>query len=46
MIRKNNELLVEVKKAMRDGPGEIIQTHIASKEDMFENARMYSNLHF
>lgn len=46
MIRKKEECLTEIRKAMREGPGEVLVTTLASKEEMYENARMYANLHF
>ena len=46
MIRRKEECNVEIKKAMRDGPGQVIQTTIASKEEMLNNARMFSKLYF
>ena len=46
MIKRNEERLVEVRKAMREGPGEVIVSEIANKEEMYNNARLYSSMHF
>lgn len=46
MIRRKEECQNEVRVAMREGPGQVLVTSLASKEEMYENARMYSTLHF
>jgi len=40
MLRKDNERQVSVKEKLFDAPGQAIQKHIVSKEEMYNHARL------
>jgi len=44
MLRKASECAVKVNEAMRGGPGSVVLTEIASKEEMFSKARLFSKI--
>ena len=46
MIRRKEECNFEIRKAMREGPGEVAVTNFASKEEMIGSSRMFASLHF
>lgn len=46
MIRRKEECNFEIRKAMREGPGEVAVTNFASKEEMLGSSRMFASLHF
>ncbi len=45
MIRRKEECKVEVREAMKGGPGSVVQTSFASKEELLNKARLFGNLH-
>jgi len=44
MVRRSDECAVSVREAMRGGPGSVKLVEVASKEEMFSRARMFSKL--
>lgn len=44
MIKKSSELNTETRSAMRDGPGTVGVTALATKEELLNHARMHSIL--
>ena len=44
MIRRADNRAVKVNEAMRGGPGSVVLTEIASKNEMFEKARLFSTI--
>ena len=44
MIRRAEECEVKVREAMRGGPGSVKLVDVASKEEMFGKARLFSKL--
>ena len=45
MIRKKEECSVEIREAMKGGPGQAVQTSFASKEELLNKARLFGNIH-
>lgn len=43
MIKKKEELTAELRE-MRGGPGQVLVTNLASKEEMLENGRLYAGM--
>ena len=44
MIKKAEERAVKVNEAMRGGPGSVVLTEIAGKDDMFGKTRLFSTI--
>jgi len=44
MLRKKEERNIETRTAMREGPGSVILTSIANKEELFNKGRMFSTI--
>lgn len=44
MFRKNNDRALSKRDAMRDGPGSVLFKEIVSKEEMYDKARLFSEI--
>ena len=44
MVRKSENCAVKVNEGMRGGPGSVVLTEIASGEEMFSKARLFSKI--
>ena len=45
MIRKKEECKVEIRKEMKGGPGQVIQTSFVDKEELLNKGRLFGKLH-